>query len=61
MGSFAGLSIPHYRFLEGPVIEDDKNIAYQLYGFCDASNQALSVAWCKWTLVCVLCAGQGQS
>ena len=24
------------------MIEDDKNVAYQLHGFCDASNQALS-------------------
>ena len=42
MGSFAGLSIPRYCFLEAPVIEDDKNVAYQLHGFCDASNQSLS-------------------
>ena len=42
MESFAGLSIPRYYFLEGPVIEDDENVAYQLHGFCDASNQALS-------------------
>ena len=42
MGSFAGLSIPRYCFLEGPVIEDDENVASQLHGFCNASNQALS-------------------
>ena len=42
MESFAGLSIPRYCFLEGPVIEDDEDIAYQLNGFCDASIQALS-------------------
>ena len=42
MESFAGLSIPHYCILEGPVIEDDENVAYQLHGFCDVSNQALS-------------------
>ena len=42
MESFAGLSIPRYCFLEGPVIEDDENVAYQLHGFCYASIQALS-------------------
>ena len=42
MESFAGLSITRYCFLEGPVIEDDGDVAYQLHGFCDASNQALS-------------------
>ena len=42
MESFAGLSIPRYCFLEGPVIEEDENVAYQLHGFCDTSNQALS-------------------
>ena len=42
MGSFAGLSIPRCCFLEEPVIEDDENAAYQLHGYCDASNQALS-------------------
>ena len=40
--NFAGLSIPRYCFSKGPVIEDRKNVAYQLHGFCDASNQALS-------------------
>ena len=44
MRSFAGLSIPRYCFLKKPVIEDNKNVAYQLHGFCDASNQALSCA-----------------
>ena len=42
MGSFAGLPFPRYCFLEGPVIEDDGDVAYQLHGYCDASNQALS-------------------
>ena len=42
MESFAGLSIPRYCFLEGPVIEDDESVAHQLHGFCDTSNQALS-------------------
>ena len=42
MGSFAGLSIFHYCFLKGPVIEDDGDVAYQLHEFCDASNRALS-------------------
>ena len=46
IGSFAGLSIPRYCFLEGPVIEDDGDVAYQLHGFCDASNQALSCVVC---------------
>ena len=38
MKSFAGFSIPRYCFLEGPMIEDDENVVYQLYGFRDASN-----------------------
>ena len=42
MGSFANLSIPPNWYLEGPVIEDNENVAYQLHGFFDASNQALS-------------------
>ena len=42
MENFAGLSIPRYCFLEEPVIEDNENGGYQLHGFCDASNQALS-------------------
>ena len=42
MGSFAGLSIPRYCFLEGLMIEDNENVAYRLHGFCDTSNQALS-------------------
>ena len=41
-GSFAGLSIPRYCFLERSVIEGDENVAYQLHGFCNVSNQALS-------------------
>ena len=66
MGSFAGLSIPRYCFMEGAVIKDNKNIACQLHGFCDASNQAL---YCKVYLKCTIngrscvtfCAEQGQS
>ena len=42
MGSFVDLSIPRYCFLEGTVLEVDENVAYQLHGFYDASNQALS-------------------
>ena len=51
MGSFAGLSIPCYCFLEGTVIEDDESVAYQLHGFCDASNQVLS---CLMYLRCII-------
>ena len=42
MDSFAGLCIPRYCFLEGLVVDDYESVAYQLHGFCDASNQALS-------------------
>ena len=42
MGSFAGLSIPCYCFLKRPMIEDNENVTYQLHGFSDMSNQALS-------------------
>ena len=33
MGSFADSSIPRYCFLNGPVIEDNENVAYLLHGF----------------------------
>ena len=33
------LTIVYWR---GPVIEDDRDVAYQLHGFGDASNQAFS-------------------
>ena len=42
IGSFAGLSISRYCFLEGLMMENDENVAYQLHGFCYASNQSLS-------------------
>ena len=42
MESFAGWSISRCCFLEGPVIKNDENVAYQLHEFCDESSQALS-------------------
>ena len=54
MWSFASLSITRYCFLEGTVIEDNENVAYQFHEFCDASSQAL---FCVVYLRCIIKGG----